>query len=121
MLDIKFIRENADAVKRAAVDKRIACDAGEASLLVDRLIAVDQRRRELQVELEAFRGKVKESGQLVGLLRNAKSAGYKQAGSQGKSDADFKAEGVPIGRDDTENVELHTGGGLTPENSTALG
>ena len=114
MLDIKFIRDNADAVKGAAVDKRITCD-------VDRLLAVDKRRRELQVELEAFRGKVKESGQLVGLLRNAKSAGYKQAGSQGKSDADFKAEGVPIGRDDTENVELHTGGGLTPENSTALG
>ena len=34
MLDIKFIRENADAVKRAAVDKRIKCD-------VDRLIAVE--------------------------------------------------------------------------------
>ena len=33
MLDIKFIRENAELIKRAAVDKRIACD-------VDRLIEV---------------------------------------------------------------------------------
>ena len=141
MLDIKFIRDSADAVKRAAVDKRITCD-------VDRLLAVDKRRRELQVELEAFRGKVKESGQLVGLLRNPKSAGYKQAIAAGKSEADIEveaqrlqaelgeikpkiktleeeegpileeferlmltipqppAEGVPVGKDDTDNVEL---------------
>ncbi len=33
MLDIKFIRENADVVKTAAADKRIKCD-------VDRLVAV---------------------------------------------------------------------------------
>ena len=38
MLDIKFIRENADRVKRGAADKRIDCD-------VDGLIEVDRRRR----------------------------------------------------------------------------
>ena len=112
MLDIKFIRENADAVKKGAVDKRIACE-------VDRLIAVDQRRRELQIELKAFRGKVKESGQLVGLLRNPKSAGYKQAVSQGKSEAEIKAEGVPVGKDDTENVELRTAGHPDPGKSNS--
>jgi seryl-tRNA synthetase len=65
MLDIKYIRENADAVKRGAEVKRITCD-------VDRLLAVDQRRRELQIELDKLREKVKEDGQRVGLLRNPK-------------------------------------------------
>ena len=65
MIDIKFIRENVDQVKKAAVDKHIACD-------VDRLIDVDKRRRELQVEIEALRSQIKENGQVVGLLRNPK-------------------------------------------------
>ena len=128
-------------VTQAAVDKRMACD-------VDRLIAVDKRRRELQVELDAFRTQVRESGQRVGLLRNAKSQWYKRAIADGKTDADIKAEAdkvqaqladvkpkikkleeeegpileefdrlmltvpqpadrdVPIGKDETENVEL---------------
>ena len=38
MLDIKLIRDNAELVKKAAVDKRIKCD-------VDRLIEVDRERR----------------------------------------------------------------------------
>ncbi len=85
MLDIKFIRENAELVKEAAVSKRIDCD-------VDRLIEVDRRRRELQVELDAYRTQTRESGQRVGLLRNAGSEWYKQAMAEGKSDADIKAE-----------------------------
>ena len=65
MLDIKYIRENAELIKQSAIDKRITCD-------VDRLISVDKRRRELQVELDQHRTTVKESGQRVGLLRNSK-------------------------------------------------
>ena len=141
MLDIKFIRENAERIKQAARDKRIECD-------VDRLVEVDRRRREVQVELDGLRTKVKESGQLVGQLRNAKSDWYKKAIAQGKTDADIKAEtdrvqaeltaikprvkeleesegpilaefeqlmltipqpadpDVPVGKDDTQNVEL---------------
>ena len=141
MLDIKYIRDNAELVKKAAVDKRIDCD-------VDRLIEVDKRRRELQVQLDAHRTQVKESGQQVGLLRNPKSDWHKRAVAEGKSDADIKAEAdriqaqlaklkpaikkledqegpileefqrlmltipqppdavVPIGKDETENVEL---------------
>ncbi len=141
MLDIKFIRENVDRIKKAAIDKRMTCD-------VDRLIDVDRRRRELQVGLDALRTKTKESGQLVGLLRNPKSAGYRRAVEQGKTADEIKAQaeevqaelaelkpkikqleedegpileeferlmltipqppasGVPVGKDDTENVEL---------------
>lgn len=85
MLDIKFIREHAERVKQAAIDKRIACD-------VDRLLDVDRRRRDLQVQLDALREMVKESGQRVGLLRNAKSDWYKRALAEGKSAADILAE-----------------------------
>ncbi|MFQ5495770.1 MAG: hypothetical protein ACE5EX_10365, partial [Phycisphaerae bacterium] len=85
MLDIRFIREHADRVKQAAVDKRIDCD-------VDRLIEVDRRRRELQVELDGLRTKVKESGQLVGLLRNPKSPGYRRALEEGKVVGIFSLE-----------------------------
>ncbi len=85
MLDIKFIRENIDSVKQAAAAKRIGCD-------VDRLVEVDQRRRELQVTLDKYREQVKESGQRIGLLRNSKSEWYKRAVAEGKTDADIKAE-----------------------------
>jgi seryl-tRNA synthetase len=141
MLDIKFIREHADAVRQAAADKRIACD-------VDRLLEVDRRRRDLQQQLDGLRTQIKEDGQLVGLLRNPKSPAYRKAIESGKTEADLSAEAdrlqaelaelkpkvkqleaeegptleafdqlmltipqppdpdVPVGKDETENVEL---------------
>lgn len=85
MLDIKFIRENLDRVRRGAVDKRITCD-------LDRLIDVDRRRREIQQELDNLRTLVKEDGARVGLLRNPKSDWYRRAVAEGKSPADIQAE-----------------------------
>ncbi len=84
MLDPKFIRENPELIRQAAAAKRVACD-------VDRLIAVDARRREIQVELDGLRGKVREGGELMGLLRNPRSPAYKQALSAGKTEADITA------------------------------
>lgn len=46
MLDIHFIRENADIVKAGAVKKHIEVD-------VDRLLAVDDERKKLRQELDA--------------------------------------------------------------------
>ncbi len=46
MLDIKFIRENTDIVKMAATKKKIKID-------IDRLVAVDDSRREIMQRLEA--------------------------------------------------------------------
>ena len=48
MLDIKFIRENQDVVKKAAKDKGIDLDLGK-------LLAVDERRRKLTVEIDELR------------------------------------------------------------------
>lgn len=45
MLDIKFIRENAEIVKLAAKKKKITVD-------IDRLLVVDDQRRELMTKLE---------------------------------------------------------------------
>lgn len=141
MLDMKFIRENVELVKKSAVDKHISCD-------VDRLIEVDKKRRDLQQQLDAFRTQVREDGQRVGLLRNPKSDWYQRAVAEGKSEADIQKEatevqagltkikpmvkqledevgpileefeqlmltipqpadeGSPIGKDDTENIEI---------------
>ena len=48
MLDIKFIRENADLVKAGATKKRLTVD-------VDRLLALDDRRKALRQELDGKR------------------------------------------------------------------
>ena len=46
MLDIRFIRENADIVKAGAAKKHIEVD-------IDRLISVDNERKQLRQELDA--------------------------------------------------------------------
>src|SRR6266571_2141070 len=48
MLDIHFIRENADIIKAGAVKKHIEVD-------IDRLIAVDDERKLIRQELDAKR------------------------------------------------------------------
>ncbi|HRX86666.1 MAG TPA: hypothetical protein P5572_16705, partial [Phycisphaerae bacterium] len=85
MLDIKFIRENADAVRQAARDKRFTCD-------VDRLLAVDADRRQLQQELDTLRTRSREGGERIGQLRNPKSGAYREALATGKSAEDIKAD-----------------------------
>ncbi|MCO6435669.1 MAG: serine--tRNA ligase [Phycisphaerae bacterium] len=85
MLDIKYIRENVDRVRQGAIDKRITCE-------LDRLIQVDQRRREIQQELDTLRTRVKEDGSRVGLLRNPKSDWYRRAVAEGKTHEDIQAE-----------------------------
>jgi len=89
MLDIKVIRDEAERVRRGAAEKRITCD-------LDRLLEVDKRRRELQIQLDKYREQIKEDGQRVGLLRNPKSDWYKRAVAEGKNEADIKAEAERI-------------------------
>ena len=48
MLDIRFIRENAELVKAGAAKKRITAD-------IDRLLVVDDERKRLRQELDAKR------------------------------------------------------------------
>src|SRR3989338_2619919 len=48
MLDIKFIRQNPDAVKKAIRDKNVDLD-------LDKLLAADERKRHVMTELEQLR------------------------------------------------------------------
>jgi len=147
MLDIRFIRANPDKIRDAAAKKRIDFD-------VDRLLEVDDRRRQIQQEMDALRHEQKQAGQIIGQLRNPKSSAYKQALAEGKTaeqiEQDLKAtlkqmeqlksrlkqlqdeaeqvkqefetlmlrcpqvpaEDVPVGKDETENVEIRREGEL---------
>ena len=85
MLDIKFIRENPEAVKQAATNKRMKCD-------VDRLLRVDADRRRIQQELESLRTQSRTGGEQMAGFRNPKSKWYQQAIADGKTPDDIKAE-----------------------------
>lgn len=62
MLDIRYIRQNPDKIRDAAAKKRFDLD-------VDALIALDDRRRQLQQELDGLRHEQKKAGELIGQLR----------------------------------------------------
>ncbi len=69
MLDIKFIRENADAVKKAITDKRV-------DINLDDLLDIDEKRRDLLTEVESLQATKnqvsKELPSLEGAEREAK-------------------------------------------------
>ena len=89
MLDIKFIRDHESAVRKAIADKRSACD-------LNRLLAVDERRRAIQVETDTLRSQSKELSSQVALYKNPKSKWYVEAIASGRSEADIRAEGDKI-------------------------
>ncbi len=85
MLDIHFIRENQDLVKKAAVNKRIACD-------VDRLLKIDRERVEVLQALEKLATTSREGGQQIALYRNPKSDWHKRAVEGGMAAEQIKAQ-----------------------------
>ena len=85
MLDIKFIRENADQIRRAAVRKKISCD-------VDRLLEVDGQRRTTQQNKDRLLHQQKEVGQQIALYRNPKSKWHQQAVADGMTAEKIQAE-----------------------------
>jgi len=50
MLDLKFIRENSDTVKKAIKDRGMKLD-------IEELLSMDTKRRELLTEVEALKHK----------------------------------------------------------------
>jgi seryl-tRNA synthetase len=130
MLDIKFIRENAEIVKMAAVKKRIKVD-------IDRLLVVDDARRECMTSLEAKKAeqnKVSEniarSGSDVN-LRNSMIASMQSLKSDIQKDEErlkpimeewqalmlqvpnVPDMSVPDGESDADNQEVKTWGDQT--------
>jgi len=65
MLDIKFIRENPDKVKKACQEKGVKVD-------IDLLLKIDKKRREKLVALEGFRAEKNKASRRIALAKNKK-------------------------------------------------
>lgn len=128
MLDIKFVRNNPDVVKQNIKNKF----QDEKLPLVDEVIALDQRNREIKQEVEALRAEKNKASKQIGAMmaqkkfEDAEAMKKKVAESAGRIDALSEEEkeveekikkimmtipniidpSVPIGKDDSENVEL---------------
>jgi seryl-tRNA synthetase len=123
MIDIRLIRENPDLVRKAAADKNMTVD-------IDQLLAVDTRRRALETEFNDLRNQQKTAGEQIAKAPKEMKAELSQAmgklkvrlkeieDERGTVDAELRAamllvpqipayeEGVPVGRDESENVEV---------------
>lgn len=67
MLDIHFIRENADLVRAGAAKKKMAVD-------IDRLLAVDEERKALRQELDLKRAEQNRASSAISLAKDAERA-----------------------------------------------
>ncbi|CVI69034.1 Serine--tRNA ligase [Clostridiales bacterium CHKCI001] len=128
MLDIRFVRENPEVVKQNIRNK-----FQDAKLpLVDEVLELDKRNREIKQEVETLRAnRNKMSKQIGGLMKQGKKEEAEEVKRQVTSFADRTAElteeekaveeriktimmtipniidpSVPIGKDDSENVEV---------------
>ena len=128
MLDIKFVRENPEIVKQNIKNKFQDHKLG----LVDEAIALDKRNREIKGEVEALRAEKNTlSKQIGGLMKQGKKDEAEEVKARVTANADrvdsltaeerevaekLKAvmmqipniidSSVPIGKDDSENVEV---------------
>ncbi|HBB44216.1 MAG: Serine-tRNA ligase [Parcubacteria group bacterium GW2011_GWA1_44_13] len=126
MLDIKFIRENAELVKEAAQKKNIAFDVQE-------LLSADDNRKAILAEVEAMRGKQNEIADSVPRAENVEAREKLIAESKSLKDILQAKEleltaamhvwqalmvqvpnlpdvSVPEGKEDSDNVEVRTWG-----------
>ena len=128
MLDIKFVRSNPDIVKQNIKNKF----QDEKLPLVDEVIELDKRNREIKQEVESLRAEKNKASKQIGAMMaqkkfdEAEALKKKVSESAGRIDAlseeEKEVEGkirkimmtipniidpsVPIGKDDSENVEL---------------
>ena len=128
MLDIKFLRENPDVVKQNIKNK-----FQDSKLpLVDEVIELDKRNREIKGEVEALRAEKNKISKMIGtLMKEGKREDAEEVKKQVTANAEtvdrLSAEekeveekikkimmtipniidpSVPIGKDDSENVEV---------------
>ena len=128
MLDIKFLRNNPDIVKQNIKNKF----QDEKLSLVDEVIELDKRNREIKQEVEALRADKNKSSKQIGAMMAQKKleeaeelkrkvgeyAGRIDSLSEEEKEVEEKIKkimmtipniidpSVPIGKDDSENVEL---------------
>ena len=125
MIDIKLIRENPERFKKAAQDKAIACD-------IDRLIDVDRQVAEARRQLQDIATEKNRVGKSIPKLPEAeRQAALARLSQMKDQEARFEDvvkqqtpaieelmlqvaqpadDDVPLGKDDTENVEIRREG-----------
>ncbi len=123
MIDIKLIRDHPDLVRKAAADKRMTVD-------IDRILAVDSRRRALETEFNDLRHRQNQAGEQIAKAPKEQKAALSKAMGQIKTrlteidverervEAELRPllllvpqipaydEGVPVGPDEGANVEV---------------
>ena len=128
MLDIKFVRSNPEIVKQNIRNKF----QDEKLPLVDEVLELDVRNREIKQEVEALRAEKNKASKQIGAMmaqgkkeeaealkkQVAESADRMEALSKEEKDVEEKLKkimmtipniidpSVPIGKDDSENVEV---------------
>ena len=128
MLDIKFLRNNPDIVKQNIKNKF----QDEKLPLVDEVIELDKRNREIKQEVEGLRADKNKASKQIGAMMGQKKfeeaealkqkvgeyAGRIDSLSEDEKEVEEKIKkimmtipniidpSVPIGKDDSENVEL---------------
>ncbi|QFP77153.1 serine--tRNA ligase [Deinococcus sp. AJ005] len=127
MLDLKFIRENAGAVKHAIKVKGTNLDLDELLALDHELLGVKQRVEAMQAERNANAKLVpkatpderpalivkgKELGEEIKALEPALRAHEEQLRQLLLRVPNIPLDSVPVGKDDSENVELRREGVL---------
>ncbi len=83
MLDINYIRENAEEVRTACKNKQLD------DSVVDQLLATDKKRRELQVQVEALK---KKSNDHVKIIKEAVHNGNKPTPEQISEGKEIKTQ-----------------------------
>ncbi len=131
MLDIKFIRENPQIVKKAVEDKFEHID-------IDLLLQVDQKRRDLQVELDDLNKQRNEAAKAQDFERGKSlkkeisdiEVAYREINEEFvklmEKVPNLPSADTPYGRDDSENVVLRKVGeprkfDFTPKDHYDLG
>ena len=97
MLDIKFVRENPEVVKQNIRNKF----QDNKLELVDKVLELDKENREIKQEVEALRAERNKISKQIGALM---AQGKKEEAEEVKKQV--AASGTPIGKDDSENVEI---------------
>ncbi|HLN62603.1 MAG TPA: serine--tRNA ligase, partial [Symbiobacteriaceae bacterium] len=123
MLDLKFVRTNPDVVRRALINKGVSVD-------LDRILDLDQERRQILTEVEQLKARRNEVSKQVGVLKKQgqdASAIIAEMGNIGDriKELDDRSRQVeedlqelmyqlpnvpspeaPVGKDDSENIEV---------------
>ncbi len=123
MLDIKFIRENANKIKETTKNKGLSVD-------IDKLIEVDNKRRQLQTEIDELRSQRKKNSQTdmggnppqeqIEKGKQLKERILKLEEKHKKEEEEFQdlmvkvpmpaSEDTPVGKDDSGNIEVYKEG-----------